>query len=68
MDFPNLNNWTSAFPFWLGGLLHFYSNFDRKANNADPDQTPRSAVSDLGLLCLPMSHKKDARLIHACVK
>ena len=26
------------------------------ANNVDPDQTPRSAASDLGLLCLPMSH------------
>ena len=24
---------------------------------------PRSLASDLGLLCLPMSHKKDARLI-----
>ena len=24
---------------------------------------PRSAVSDLGLHCMPMSHKKDARLI-----
>ena len=26
-------------------------------NNGDPDQTPRSAVSDLDLHCLPMSHK-----------
>ena len=25
------------------------------ANNVDPDQTPRSAASDLGLHCLPMS-------------
>ena len=24
---------------------------------------PRSVASDLGLHCLPMSHKKDARLI-----
>ena len=24
-------------------------------NSADPDQRPRSAASDLGLLCLPMS-------------
>ena len=24
---------------------------------------PRSAASDLGLHCLPMSHKKDAKLI-----
>ena len=28
-----------------------------------PDQTPCSAVSDLGLHSLPMSHKKDARFI-----
>ena len=27
------------------------------------DQMPRSAASGLGLHCLPMSHKKDARLI-----
>ena len=25
------------------------------ANRIDPDQTPRRVVSDLGLLCLPMS-------------
>ena len=25
------------------------------ANNVDPDQTPRSEASDLGLHCLPMS-------------
>ena len=35
------------------------SNLD--ANCVDPDQTPRSAASDLGLLCLPMSHLWDAR-------
>ena len=33
------------------------------ANSGDPDQTPRSAASDLGLHCLPMSHKKDPMLI-----
>ena len=33
------------------------------ANSEDPDQTPRSVASDLGLHCLSMSHKKDARLI-----
>ena len=33
------------------------------ANSEDPDQTPRSAASDLGLHCLPMSPKWDARLI-----
>ena len=30
------------------------------ANSGDPDQTPRSVASDLGLHCLPLSHKKDA--------
>ena len=34
-----------------------------KANSEDPEQTPHNAMSDLGLHCLPMSHKKDARLI-----
>ena len=31
------------------------------ANGVDPDQTPRSAASDLGLHCLPMSLLWDAR-------
>ena len=31
-----------------------------QANSGDPDQTPHSVASDLGLHCLPMSHKKDA--------
>ena len=33
------------------------------ANSVDPDQTLHYAVSDQGLHCLPMSHKKDARPI-----
>ena len=32
------------------------------ANSVDPDQTPRTASSDLGLHFLPMSHLWDARL------
>ena len=32
-------------------------------NSGDPERTPRSLASDLGLHCLPMSHRKDARLI-----
>ena len=31
------------------------------ANSVDPDQTPRSAASDLGLYCLSISHLWDAR-------
>ena len=32
-----------------------------QANGGDPDQTPHSVASDLGLRYLPMSHIKDAR-------
>ena len=31
-----------------------------QANNGDPDQTPHSVASDLGLRYLPMSNIKDA--------
>ena len=34
-----------------------------QANSGDPDQTPQSVASDLGLHYLPMSNKKDARHI-----
>ena len=34
-----------------------------KANRIAPDGTPRFTASHLGLFCLPMSHKKDARFI-----
>ena len=36
----------------------FYSIM--QANSGDPDQTLHCVASDLGLHCLPMSHKKDA--------
>ena len=32
-----------------------------QANSGDPDQTPHSVASYLGLRYLPMSHIKDAR-------
>ena len=32
------------------------------ANSVDPDQTPHSATSDLGLHCLPKSHLWEATL------
>ena len=35
----------------------------RRANSEDPNQTPHSEASDLGLHCLPMSQKWGARLI-----
>ena len=46
--------------------FYFLSHFSIKfpcANRIAPDGTPRSAASHLGLCCLPMSHKKDTRLI-----
>ena len=42
-------------------LSHFSMNF-LCANRIAPDGAPRSAASHLGLCCLPMSHKRDARL------
>ena len=47
-------------------FFHFYSTFKRnfcKQNSGEPDQMPRFVASDLVLHCLPMSHKKDSRLI-----
>ena len=32
------------------------------ANSGDPDQTPRSVESDLGLHCLPITHLRVSRL------
>ena len=33
------------------------------ANRIAPNETSRFVASHLGLFCLPMSHKKDARLL-----
>ena len=43
-------------------LSCFVEMSELNANSVDPDQTPRSAASDLGLYCLPMSLLCDARL------
>ena len=43
-------------------LSHFSMKF-LCANRIAPDRTSRSVASHMGLLCLPTSHKKDARLI-----
>ena len=50
----------------IGWYFSFLFKFLKKllfTNSGGPDQTPRFAASDLTLYCLPMSHKKDARLI-----
>ena len=33
---------------------------DHSTNSREPDQTPRFTSTDLGIHCLPVSHKKDA--------
>ena len=42
-------------------LFHFSMKF-LEANRIAPDGMLRSAASHLGLCCLSMSHKRDARL------
>ena len=49
-----------------GVFLAFLFYFSMKVKVADriaPDGTPHFAASHLGLLCLPVSHKKDISLI-----
>ena len=43
-------------------LSCFVEMSEPNANSADPNQTPRSVASDLGLHCLAMSLLWDARL------
>ena len=67
MEFPILINWMSTFIFrGIGSYFSFLFHFSMKnktRNRIAPDGTPRFAASHLGLFCLPMSHKKDSRLI-----
>ena len=67
MDFPILIIWMSPFSFLgaSGVIFSFLFNFSMKlsANRITPDGASRFAASHLRLLCLPMSHKKDARLM-----
>ena len=46
----------------FSSLFHFSMKF-MSANRIALEETPRFAASHLGLFCLPMSNKKDARLI-----
>ena len=68
MDFPILINWMSPFSFlgvsrvFFSFLFHFLMKI-MSANRIAPDGMSRSAASHLGPFCLPMSYKKDARLI-----
>ena len=69
MDFPILIKWTSPLTFIFRGSgsdFSFLFQFSMKfmsANKIAPYGKLRFAASHLGLFCLPMSHKKDARLI-----
>ena len=65
MDFHTTALWTGPLSK-EGCLITFIKPCFREiyvfnANLLDPDQTPRSAASDLGLHCLPMSLLWDAR-------
>ena len=71
MDFQILINWMSPLSFLRssGVIFTFLFHFSMKfmpVNRIAPDGAPRFAASHLGLFCLPMSHKKNARLL--CVK
>ena len=45
---------------WCTFSFYFYFEYIfLLANSEDPDQTPHSVASDLGLHCLPMSQKGD---------
>ena len=47
---------------WLVFItVMFCKKYELNADSVDPDQTPRSAASDLGLHCLSMSLLWDAR-------
>ena len=59
--------WTGPFSIeGVSGYPLLLPNFNEipvlNANSVDPDQTPRSAASDLSLHCLQMSLVGDARL------
>ena len=59
MNSPRLYTGIVQFQFYVGQAMRFrYSQ--RKmaklfANSEDPDQTPHSVASDLGLHCLPIT-------------
>ena len=67
IDSSTLTLWTSPLPIQgVSGKFLLLSCFEEtselNANSVDPDQTPCSAASDLGLHFLPMSLLFDARL------
>ena len=68
MELLTIIHWNSPFLFskMFGGIFHLNSNFNRtfyKQTVEKNNQSSHSVASDLGLHCMPMSHRKDARLI-----
>ena len=67
VDSSTISLWTGSFlislvPGWFLLLPYFKELSELNANNVDPDKTPRSAASDLGLRCLSMPLLWDDRL------
>ena len=66
MDSSTLTLWKVHF-LYKGCLVSLYYCLieiaELNATSVDSDQTARSAASDLGLHCLPVSLLRDARLI-----
>ena len=65
MDSSTSSLWTFPIKGSLVSFLllpRFVGISELNANSIDPDQTPRSAASDLGLHCLLVSLLLDARL------
>ena len=67
MDSSTTTVWTGLYPIagcLVGNYYYYFFKIEIPVFNAysvNPDQTPHSAASDLGLLCLPMSLLWDAR-------
>ena len=71
MEFPTFINWTNLFPFkgFLGGILHFYSHFNRIKCKQTVETLIRCyRITNLGLHCLHMYHKKDSRSIYGLME
>ena len=64
IDSSTLSLWTDPFPAerrLVSFISSMFHNNVFNANSVDPDQAPRSAVSHLGLHCLPLSLLWDTR-------
>ena len=57
LSIGRIKGWCVVFFIFIQFLIELY------VNNKDPVQTPRFAVSDRGLQCLPMFHRKNVSLI-----